>query len=61
MSVYPLRKKKPKSGYKCCAMCNKVKQEKQFHLLTGGNLHSYCKPCLSIYMRSRYNHFKSAK
>lgn len=39
---------------KTCAICEKRKHPTAFHTLPTGYLHSYCKPCLALYMKHRY-------
>lgn len=51
-SLFP-RKQKIKLT-KACAICEKRKHLSAFHILPTGYLHSYCKPCLSLYMKHRY-------
>jgi len=42
------------TGKKACGICGKAKPLGQFHWLkTTKSYHSYCKPCLAIYMRRR--------
>lgn len=59
-SLYP--RKKPTSARnlmaKVCAICEERKTLKSFHLLGNGYFHSYCKPCLSIYLADRYKKLK---
>jgi len=42
------------TGKKACGICGKAKPLGQFHWLkTTKSYHSYCKPCLAVYMRRR--------
>ena len=46
---------------KVCAICEKKKPTASFFLLNKatGYRHSYCKPCLKLYMAHRYQSTKS--
>lgn len=42
------------TGKKACGICGKAKPLGQFHWLkTTKSYHTYCKPCLAVYMRRR--------
>jgi hypothetical protein len=51
-SLYPRRKQILFT--KVCPICEKRKPSSAYYLLPTGYLHSYCKPCHSLYMKHRY-------
>ena len=60
--LYP-RKSRTSIGMltKVCAICEKRKPTASFYLMSKatGYRHSYCKPCLKVYMNQRYEAHKS--
>lgn len=56
--IYP-RIRKHHASKKACAICEKVKPIDSFHYLKANDTrHSYCRPCHSAYMASRYHQTK---